>query len=622
MTSTSLKCLLKMLVAFTKRTKSLKLSARYLRCACRSVLELFHRLLHGMSHKISDFLPEPRLSIASGTMGATQPTQNDIPVAEAGHLTLAVPPLENFVDNALSPQHGVQNTMQMPAPINLPNTTSVPNPSTAPNVSGRGPISLQPIVATEIRRYERAIPQTNKYFMFKIDPGLHTFTDPSVHDPNWLRLTHPEGARYFYNPVQRLFTDEDVWENDMASEIIAGAMEAKQMAAENGIALSSTTELVIERCKGGTGYYFVDHDAQILFWPQPVMSWELMSGVKGVTKKSHIRYALEAQYWKHCALFPNMRVLRGHVVERLRDMIAYAHAESITSETSLSPFDMDELSNMLSLIDQVNGNIDKPNEHSVCIVARYMHIFIRAKFVNFCGQRGARLDADQSLYESSSERERSPMVLRILNVILFNSPDLHRESLLKVWVDKTVVKPRWKKFINQLNLEWNSFTVFSTVMLAADVSFLAVPGVDDPTTPTKSPTTIVIYMSTLCAMGSLMISLVLAGQVNNNRRSSPGNAAKFMSSMTASLLGVESVALMHSLPFALLIWGMIFFAIGLSILIFSDTADVAALIGVTPIWALVVVLTTWPVLAANNLHISAVAKAAAGAAAKSWKELM
>ena len=67
---------------------------------------------------------------------------------------------------------------------------------------------------------------------------------------------------------------------------------------------------------------------------------------------------------------------------------------------------------------------------------------------------------------------------------------------------------------------------------------------------------------------------------------------------------------------------MIFFAIGLSILIFSDTADVAALIGVTPIWALVVVLTTWPVLAANNLHISAVVKAAAGAAAKSWKKLM
>jgi hypothetical protein len=68
-----------------------------------------------------------------------------------------------------------------------------------------------------------------------------------------------------------------------------------------------------------------------------------------------------------------MRVLREPIVERLRDMIAYAQAgmvlymtslwlffnfnfaESITSETSLSPFDLNELSSMLSLIDQVKG---------------------------------------------------------------------------------------------------------------------------------------------------------------------------------------------------------------------------------------------------------------------------
>lgn len=63
---------------------------------------------------------------------------------------------------------------------------------------------------------------------------------------------------------------------------------------------------------------------------------------------------------------------------------------------------------------------------------------------------------------------------------------------------------------------------------------------------------------------------------------------------------------------------MIFFAIGLSILIFSDTADIAALIGLAPIWAVVVLLTTWPVLAANNLHVSAVAKKAV----KSWSGFM
>ncbi|KAG2338036.1 hypothetical protein BDR05DRAFT_894263, partial [Suillus weaverae] len=147
------------------------------------------------------------------------------------------------------------------------------------------------------------------------------------------------------------------------------------------------------------------------------------------------------------------------------------------------------------------------------------------------------------------------ILIRILNVVLFNSPTIHSESIHNVWVDNTVVKPRWKKFISQLNTEWNSFTVFSTVMLAVDVSFLAVPGVDDPSIQSKPAATIVIYLSTLCAMGSLVISLVLAGQVSDSRRSSAGSVANFMTSMSQSLLGIESLAFMLSLPFALLIWG-------------------------------------------------------------------
>jgi hypothetical protein len=63
-------------------------------------------------------------------------------------------------------------------------------------------------------------------------------------------------------------------------------------------------------------------------------------------------------------------------------------------------------------------------------------------------------------------------------------------------------------------------------MLAVDVSFLAVPGVDDPSIQSKPATTIVIYLSTLCAMGSLVISLVLAGQVTDSRRSSADSVVR------------------------------------------------------------------------------------------------
>jgi hypothetical protein len=50
-------------------------------------------------------------------------------------------------------------------------------------------------------------------------------------------------------------------------------------------------------------------------------------------------------------------------------------------------------------------------------------------------------------------------------------------------------------------------------MLAVDISFLAVPSVQGQTAAI-----LVAYLSTFCAMGSLVVSLVLAGQVNDTRR--------------------------------------------------------------------------------------------------------
>ena len=72
-----------------------------------------------------------------------------------------------------------------------------------------------------------------------------------------------------------------------------------------------------------------------------------------------------------------MRVLCEHVFERFKDMTVYSHAgrithvtfgyftdsltESTISETSLSPFDLEELSNMLTLLDQMKGQFHNHN---------------------------------------------------------------------------------------------------------------------------------------------------------------------------------------------------------------------------------------------------------------------
>jgi hypothetical protein len=101
--------------------------------------------------------------------------------------------------------------------------------------------------------------------------------------------------------------------------------------------------------------------------------------------------------------------------------------------------------------------------------------------------------------------------------------------------------------------------------------------------------------------------------------SSPCPQASFMVGMSRSMLGLESLALMLSLPFALLIWAcvssyipwvvdssfdrMAFFAAALSVLIFR-TAGVAAVSIASPIWFAILCLAMWLVLAANNFHIS------------------
>ncbi|KAG1764717.1 hypothetical protein EDD22DRAFT_801268 [Suillus occidentalis] len=609
--------LLQILVTFMKHLKLLKLSAM---CIHQHAITLLRRLLHRISHNPDNHLPGQRPGVDSDRIvGATQPavedTQNQTPLTT---LAVRLPERQNMPPF----QHCVGSPLEfLSAQVSMDHRPYfVQASSTVPNDRRPGAITLRPIIASQIDRYDRNITQSKDFNVFEVCPGPDTFMESSTRVANWLQLTHPEGACFFFNPLQRVFTDQNILENNLALEILAAAEQANQMAAESG-KVCVTMELAIEKLSEGVfGYYFVDHDARIIFWPEIVKSWELMLYVRGVVDKSHMRYALEAQYWKHCALFPNMRALPGQAVNCLQDFISYAYSDLIMSQTSVFCFDLDELSNMLSVIDRVKDNIEKVNEYSVCIVARYMDIFLRVKFINFCGQPGARLDSNQRLYDSYGENKSKPILIRILNVALFNSPRIYSESIEGVLVDDSLVIPMWKNFIDQITSKWNSVLLFSTVMLGVDISFLAVPGVDDPSIQIKPATTTVIYLSTLCAMGSLVISLVLLGRISDNKWSPTGSAYKLIISMSRSLFGVEGLAIMLSLPFALLVWGMMFFVIGLSIFIFHTT-DIVELAVVIPIWAAVLLLMMWPVLVAGNFHVSVVV-ARVWAGFKSWKDIV
>ena len=165
--------------------------------------------------------------------------------------------------------------------------------------------------------------------------------------------------------------------------------------------------------------------------------------------------------------------------------------------------------------------------------------------MNFCGHPAARVDADRSIYLRRGYN-RETLIFRLSNLILWNAPQKHHRRIRRVWVDETINAPRWKDFITRQNTEWMGFTLYvstkrnyqrdsnsllleSTVMLAVDISFLAVPGITNDSDSSQTAPNLAVYMSTLCSVSSLVVSVVLVGQIqDNNLQTAEGGVCEYL----------------------------------------------------------------------------------------------
>ncbi|KIJ62632.1 hypothetical protein HYDPIDRAFT_30228 [Hydnomerulius pinastri MD-312] len=302
--------------------------------------------------------------------------------------------------------------------------------------------------------------------------------------------------------------------------------------------------------------------------------------------------------------YPNHVPVKKEFVRGLQGTLVHASAESILSDAYLAPFESGDLQRMLDLM----STVEKPHAHSMC--SRLMRMFVRTKFINFCGQAGARLNADQSpCAKLGSGPDPLSRFLRVLDPFLFGAPSGHMKRLWGLWVDRTINLVRWKSFISILSAEWNGFTIYvrpmpfdskcllrlyrSTVMLAVDDSPLAIPELNWGS-PLQTAAIIATYLSIMTSVGSLITSVLLSGQNRGHESQSTEEAALYMYQVTRTTLGVEALAIMYSLPHVLLMWGMLCFVVALSIVIFaSDNVVMRAMIA--PNWALIAVLALWPV---------------------------
>ena len=166
-------------------------------------------------------------------------------------------------------------------------------------------------------------------------------------------------------------------------------------------------------------------------------------------------------------------------------------------------------------------------------------ISVQWQFVHFHGQKTSRQIKYRSIYDNGHKR-RIPF--RLLSMILFFNPDAHLRELKKVWAqpDGQINERVWRDFMQKLVSEWLELILYvsytslfsrpkrsttsiprniqSTVMLAANVAFLAIQGV--VVIPSNggwikaSPAQISSSMSLVFSIGSIITGLLL---VRRNR---------------------------------------------------------------------------------------------------------
>ncbi|KAF9467883.1 hypothetical protein BDZ94DRAFT_1247985 [Collybia nuda] len=424
---------------------------------------------------------------------------------------------------------------------------------------GRG--QLVCVTPREYERYSRKkLPkiETDEYM---IPPVTRSFS-PTGSPATWTSYVHPEGAPYFYDETRRILTDFNLYDDKEYQRAEHFISEIMNLMPGHGIVWPHDYEdsvLVLEpRNSGNVGYYFADHSQRVVFWLEECdIVWD-MKEVKVELKSSHIGRLVRSYYWLHNELFPHNLKLSSAVIDEISDILVHAVGDSLTSSVCLSPYGLDTLQNMLRLLREIEEQCKTEYwAGSACVVYRFMGTIAEQQFLNLHGELGARLSRDQSIHPDLKKTR----FFKCLSPFLLFAPTSYLRKLHETSVDSLVNKPSWTNIKEQLTEEWKDSALFATVLLNANVAFLAIQSVDQAERTYAQRAS---YFSVLASVGSIILGLLLTRQHQHIFN------MEFLANRGVSALGFETLALMYSLPYVFLMWGTFLFLAAFSFMCYTS----------------------------------------------------
>ncbi|KAF8915846.1 hypothetical protein CPB85DRAFT_1432556 [Mucidula mucida] len=435
-----------------------------------------------------------------------------------------------------------------------------------------GPL-FYPVAPTHFERYLRPFVVPNTFISCTIPRATVEFSSRQL-PPEWECFSHPEGASYFrcQHELFTVFTDAHPDRQDIHMfleerilEIVSYISLEKRHSDLASIAFDpQNVDLVLDVTSNGEGenvcgYYLVYHKTRAVFWLDDFdASGTLWSQENGVESMDHIQHEIQSEYWLHCSYFPAALNLTRDIIQELRDILLHAIGDTLISPTAISQFSNDDLCAMLGLLDvPLRDTLEMRNHGLSRIVYVLLKMFAHERFIHFHGQPAARLDLGVSVYDKHAKRTHS-LLFGIVRCLLFNAPYVQLREIQNILMGiDGIVSPRpWKEFMSRLRKDWNEVTIYSTLLVNANVGFLAIQSVDETNQGGNSPVRIPIYISMISALGSVLFSLLLLRHTKRKATVLSSHAVRDLEGTQSFLRGNEQLAVLYSLPYGLMMWSV------------------------------------------------------------------
>ncbi|KAN0074706.1 hypothetical protein V8E55_011755 [Tylopilus felleus] len=440
------------------------------------------------------------------------------------------------------------------------------------------------------------------------DKNLPPSVDLASLPDGWTKVKHPDAGVYYVNEEKGMYTVSDLLNPKTRALLMQGAEVLQGSPALKALLEDQEVDVVLDvrQTKEGTrtSYYCVSHVERRIFWLQGIGHEEVDIPCTS-NKCTHADvsrvHCIEAQYWKHCELLPTTFMVTKDVTGDLKDILLQAAADRLLVKFSTSPYNKDDLEYMLNLVKEIEADVREGSGHAAWIIGTHdSMLFFNPPLTRVMFQQDSWLSPssygqvdDYFDIEDTGPTVgpyKRPILLTIFAPLFLKSPDVYAVELHSFHENFTL--ERWRSFVHKVDTSIRDSNLLAcrilcfrsaiphaticcvkaTVLLSTNVGLLSwgdggrKGGINSPTA-----VQIVTYISIICTVGSIIIGLAIFKQYRAKRADTPLRAVVVLRRILKEPFGLERLSIICSLPYVLLMWGLIAFLLAFGIIFYEQT---------------------------------------------------